>query len=134
MTEATKYTAVEATESLKAPTFTGNVVGNVTGNITGNQTETLTAVVGTTTATRAGGAAITNNGIATIGSTSGQKNYTLAAPAAGVHKTIICTAGSTDNLSVVMASTGVTFDGTNTVATFNGADDTLDLVGLSATR
>lgn len=115
-------------------TITGNVTGNVTGNITGNQTETLTAVAGTTTATRAGGAAITNTGITTISSTSGVKNYTLAAPVAGIHKTVVCTAGSSTNTSVVLCAAGVTLDGTNTKATFNAASDFLDLVGLSATR
>lgn len=112
----------------------GVVTANVTGNVTGNITNTLTAVTGSTTATRAGGTAVVNSGLATIGSTDGQKNYTLAAPTAGVNKTLVCTAGSSANTSVVLCASGVTFDGTNTQATFNAANEVLDLVGLSATQ
>ncbi len=102
-------------------------------NSSGNVVEVVAAVVGSTTATRAGGTAITNSGVATVSSTSGAKNYTLAAPTAGVSKTIVCTAGSSVNTAVVLCASGVTFDGTNTKATFNAAAETLDLVGVSAT-
>lgn len=112
----------------------GVVTANVTGNVTGNLTETVTAVTGSTTATRAGGTAVVNSGIATLGSTDGQKNYTLAAPTAGVNKTLVCTAGSSANTCVVLCASGVTFDGTNTKATFNAANELLDLVGISTTQ
>ncbi len=117
-----------------AADFVGNLIGNLTGNITGNQTESLSAVAGTTVATREGGAKLPNSGISTISSTGGQKNYTLDAPVAGIHKTIVCTAGSTANKCVVLCSTGVTFDGANTEATFDAAGEFLDLIGLSATQ
>lgn len=89
------------------------------------------AVVG---ATEAPGTAVINYGISTIGSTSGAKYYALAAPIAGQPKKLVCTAGSSENTCIVNAGEGVTFDGTNGVATFNAAGDSLDLVGLSATR
>lgn len=110
------------------------VAAEFVGNLTGSLTEPLSAVVGTTVATVEGGAKLPNSGISTISSTSGQRNYTLDAPVAGVHKTIVCTAGSTANKCVVLCSTGVTFDGTNTKATFDAAGEFLELIGLSATQ
>lgn len=80
------------------------------------------------------GAAIGNAGVTTISSTGGTRNYSLASPITGVSKTLFCTAGSTANLAKVDAGAGVTFDGSNRYATFNGAGDCLDLVGLSSTR
>ena len=94
--------------------------------------EPLAAVAGSTGT----GTAIPNSGITTISSTAGAKNYVLADPtAAGDRKMIICTAGSTDNTCVVTTgSTACTFDGTHRTATFNAADDSLELVALSTTR
>ena len=94
--------------------------------------DALAAITGSTGT----GAAVPNSGITTISSTSGAKNYVLANPtAAGDRKTIICTAGSTDNTCVVTTgSTACTFDGTNKTATFNAAGDSLELIALSTTR
>lgn len=94
--------------------------------------EPVAAVAGST----GSGTAIPNSGITTVSSTSGAKNYVLADPtAAGDRKLIICTAGSTDNTCVVKTgSTGCTFDGSHSTATFNGANDSLELVALSTTR
>jgi hypothetical protein len=94
--------------------------------------QTLAAIAGSTGT----GTAIPNSGITTVSSTSGAKNYVLANPtAAGDRAMIICTAGSTANTAVVTTgSTTCTFDGTNRTATFNAADDALDLVALSTTR
>ncbi len=94
--------------------------------------ESVAAVAGSTGT----GTAIPNSGITTVSSTSGAKNYVLADPAAaGDRKMIICAAGSTDNTCVVTTgSTACTFDGTNRVATFNAAGDSLELIALSTTR
>lgn len=94
--------------------------------------QSLAAVAGSTGT----GTALPNSGISTIGSTAKAVNYVLANPtAAGDRKMIICTTGSTTLTSTVTTgSTGCTFDGTNRTATFNAADDALDLVALSTTR
>ena len=94
--------------------------------------ESVAAVAGSTGT----GTAIPNSGITTVSSTSGAKNYVLADPAAaGDRKMIICTGGSADNTCVVTTgSTACTFDGTNRVATFNAAGDSLELIALSTTR
>ena len=94
--------------------------------------EPLAAVAGSTGT----GTAIPNSGITTISSTAGAKNYVLADPtAAGDRKMIICTAGSTANTSTVTTgSTACTFGGSHRTATFNAADDSLELVALSTTR
>lgn len=76
---------------------------------------------------------ITNCGIANLTSTStAAVAYAMAAPAAGVNKTLVQTATSTFGFTVTLASG--TFDGTNHIATFNGAKDVLGLVGLSTSQ
>lgn len=93
----------------------------------------LAAVTGSTGT----GTSLPATGVSTISSTiGGTLNYVLAnPPAAGYEKAIVCTSGSTTNLCVVTtATTGCTFDGSNRTATFNAADDFLDLVALSTTR
>jgi len=94
--------------------------------------DALAAVAGSTGT----GTAVPNSGISTIGSTAAAVNYVLANPtAAGDRKTLICTTGSTDLTSTVTTgSTACTFDGTNRVATFNAAGDSLELIALSTTR
>lgn len=56
---------------------------------------------------------------------------TLAAPRKG-QWLIVTHSDSTNNATLTL--TAGTFDGTNTIATFADADDTLVLFGLSATR
>lgn len=95
-------------------------------------TDSYEAVAGSTNS--AAGSALVGYGISAISSTNGAKYYDLAAPVAGQCKTLICTAGSSTNTVTVNAGSGITFDGTNYLATFNAADDVLDLVGISDTR
>ncbi len=87
-----------------------------------------TVTAGSTSAT------ISNNGITTLNSTGAAKAYTMAAPVAGVHKVLTCTAGSTVTGAVhtVTLASG-TFDGTNHIATLNAEAETITLVGLSST-
>lgn len=75
---------------------------------------------------------ISNNGITTLGSTAA-KAYTLSAPVAGAKKTITCTGAGTAE-KTVNAAAGTTFNGTDDIAKFNAAEETLDLVGLSTSR
>jgi len=102
------------------------------------QGDEVTASAGFAEAVETGstGTELKGYGISAIGSTSGAKIFKLAnMPAAGVHKILFATAGSTANTSAVIpATTGITFDGTNRKATFNAAGDALHLVALSTTR
>ncbi len=76
-----------------------------------------------------------NFGLSTVGSSTGTINYTLAAPEPGVVKTITVTAATTELSRVSASTTGaITFDGTNFIATLNGANDVLHLIGVTATR
>lgn len=71
---------------------------------------------------------ISNTGITTLGSTAATA-YGMDAPAAGVHKTLTITGGTTEAQTITLDSG--TFDGTNHIATFSAAKATLTLEGLS---
>jgi len=70
-----------------------------------------------------------NSGTTTFSSTGGLA-YTMDAPAAGVRAVLACTDGSSINTHTVTLAAG-TFDGTNHIATFDAAAETLVLDGLS---
>jgi hypothetical protein len=77
-----------------------------------------------------------NYGVSTITSTSGGGAvFPLAAPVAGVKKTIIRLEGAATARTIyIKASTsGITFDGTNNICVMTLAGS-LNLVGVSATR
>lgn len=72
---------------------------------------------------------ITNTGVTTLSSTGGLA-YTMDAPEAGTRAVLTCTAGSSVNTHTVTLASG-TFDGTNHIATFDAAAETLVVDGLS---
>jgi hypothetical protein len=96
------------------------------------------------TSASATGTALRSAGTALVSSTQAAAYYTLTQPlatprnttAAGYRKTIIATAGTT-SLTIVINSSGATFDGTNNIATMNTGTTgptSLDLISLSTTR
>jgi hypothetical protein len=88
-----------------------------------------------TTASPYAGAALAAYGTSLISTTAANVYYKLGTPVAGLLKKLICTSASTSLLAnVYSGSSGVTFGGTNTMATFNTADDALILKAISATR
>lgn len=90
-TEPTRLTALEVSESIKAPTFTGNVVGNVTGDVAGLVTGyALKAEARTATAAGDGTGQISAGvTMVTVTSDSADKIITLPAPVIGLKITII---------------------------------------------
>jgi hypothetical protein len=98
-----------------------------------NSSKQLNDLRATVTSYASTGTTIANCSIAVLASTStAAVAYAMAAPAAGVKATLVQTATSTFGFTVTLASG--TFDGTNHIATFNGAKDVLDLVGLSTAQ
>ena len=76
---------------------------------------------------------LTNYGISTLPSTDAGA-YTLADPVAGTVKHIFMDGATTTVNSLTTASTDTTYDGTNTVLSFNAAAEAIILVGGSSTR
>jgi hypothetical protein len=72
------------------------------------------------------------NGTTLITGGTGIADMTLAAPVAN-SRVIIRLASISSGSVVVTTATGVTFDGTNNTATFDAADDWIELVYTSAT-
>jgi hypothetical protein len=89
---------------------------------------TVTALDGST-----GKKACSTNGVSAIAGGTGIADMTLAAPSDGDVATIRIDT-ITSGTVVVTCAEGVTFDGTNNTATFNGAGDTLVLAYKSATE
>ena len=77
--------------------------------------------------------ALLNSGVNLIAGGTGIADLTLAAPAPG-SRVIIRIASISSGTVVVTTASGVTFDGTNNTATFNAAEDTLELIYKSATE
>lgn len=75
----------------------------------------------------AGAKACLTNGLTIIAGGTGIADMTLAAPGPG-HRAVIRIGSITSGTVVVTTPAGVTLDGTNNTATFNGAEDTLVLV------
>jgi len=76
--------------------------------------------------------AVSDSSFITLDSSGTKIELTLAAPAPGRVLTITQIDAGTDGHTVTL--TAGTFDGTNDVATFNAAGETLVLIGLTATR
>lgn len=91
---------------------------------------TVTALDGT-----AGKKACVTNGVSSItGGANGIADMTLAAPSPGDQATIRLDSITDTKTVVVTCATGVTFDGTNDIATFDAAGETLVLAYKSATQ
>lgn len=76
---------------------------------------------------------IVNYGLTEL-DTSVAITHVMDAPVAGVQKQLIKTDASTETITVDTGSSEITFNGTNCLATFDGAGEALILRGLSATR
>lgn len=123
---------VDGTGIVVTGAVTGNLTGNVTGNVTGSISGSASQVTGGLQAVTASGAIASTTNVATLSKTGGGIAATIAAPAAGRRLVITQTGAETEGHTVTL--TAGTFDGTNTIANFNAAGETLDLIGLSATR
>lgn len=108
--------------------FIGNITGNVTGDVTGNTTGKHFSTFQALTAT----GAITGE-VVTLAHDSTPIAATLAAPVAGQHL-IIKNMSTNTTAHTVTCAAGVTFDGTNHIATLDAAGDMLMMVAISATR
>jgi hypothetical protein len=89
---------------------------------------TVTALNGS-----AGKKACVTNGVSAIAGGTGIADMTLAAPSPGDQATIRLDS-ITSGTVVVTCAAGVTFDGTNEIATFDAAGETLVLAYKSATE
>ena len=89
---------------------------------------TVTALDGS-----AGKKACVTNGVSSITGGTGIAGMTLAAPSLG-DRAIIRLDSLTSGTVVVTCATGVTFDGTNDIATFDAAGETFVLAYKSATQ
>lgn len=81
----------------------------------------------------AGKKACSTNGVSAITGGTGIADMTLAAPSVGDVATIRIDS-LTSNTVVVTCAPGVTVDGTNSIMTFNAANDTIILAYKSATQ
>ena len=97
---------------------------------------TVTGVVNNVTlgvqAMTASGAISGDYSLVTLNSTTPKIEATIAAPTAG--ELLVITQLDAGTAGHTVTLTAGTFDGTNDVATFNAAGETLVLVGVSATR
>ena len=126
-------------DAVAAATFTGAVVGNVTGNVTGNLTGNVTGnvsgeVKNAVQTLAASGAITLNSGLVMLAHNSTVIAATLDAPAAGDELFIVNNSASGTAAHTVTLPAGVTWDGTNDVATFNAPGEALHVIALSATR
>ena len=126
-------------DAVAAATFTGAVVGNVTGNVTGNLTGNVTGnvsgeVKNAVQTLAASGAITLNSGLVLLAHATVPVEATLDAPAAGDELFIVNNSASGTAAHTVTLPAGVTWDGTNDVATFNAPGEALHVIALSATR
>lgn len=126
-------------DAVEAATFTGNVIGNVTGNLTGNVTGNLTGnVVGevrdSVQTLTASGAITLNSGLVILSHATVAIAATLDAPTAGDELIIVNNSASGTAAHTVTLPAGVTWDGTNDVATLDAPGEALHVKALSATR
>ncbi len=112
-----------------APGAFTTIVASSTVTATGGLIETVTA--GTTAAT------ISNNGLTTFGSEStAATTYTLAAPVAGIRKSLLCNSTSTLAKTLSSGSSLVRFGASSTITNlvFDSANEAVILQGVSATQ
>ena len=114
-----------------AITATGGVTGAVTGNITGNVVGAHRHSVQTLTAT---GAITITSGLVILAHNATIIAATLAAPTAGAELYIVNNSASGTAAHTVTLPSGVTWDGTNDVATLDAPGEALHVIALSATR
>lgn len=115
-------------------TITGSSNASVAGTLTASSSLSANQGVTVARAVASSAANLVSYGLIDITAT-GAANYVIDAPVAGRDVYIFKTANSTAAATVTVNATGtVTFDGTNTVLTFNGQNQVAHLMGNSATR
>lgn len=114
-----------------AITASGGVTGAITGDITGNVVGQHRHSVQTLTAT---GAITLNSGVVVLAHNTTIIAATLDAPTAGDELVIINQSASGTAAHTVTLPSGVTWDGTNDVATLDAPDEALHVIAVSATR
>lgn len=118
-----------------AATFVGDLMGDVTGDVTGDVDGNLVGQhrheVEELTET---GAITLTSGVVLLNHIDTAIEATLAAPTAGDELYIINNAASGTAAHTVTCADGVTFDGTNDVATLDAPGKALHLIAISATR
>lgn len=114
--------------------LTGNVTGNLTGNVSGSilgPSGAFTALTTVSITKTADGAISPTDSFIKLDGTDNTCDMTISAPYSGSYKVITCVDATN---SVTVTLTAGTFDGTNEIATFDAAEETLVLFGISATR
>jgi hypothetical protein len=119
-------TREEAMLNKESPVLRDTKIGTVLKKIF--DARNVTALDGST-----GKKACVTNGVSSIAGGTGIADMTLAAPTEGDLATIRINSRSSGNI-VVTCATGVTFDGTNDIATFDAVSETLVLAYKSATE
>lgn len=122
MPRDTTFTSLAVTGGI-----TGDVTGDVTGNVVGQHRHSVQALTET-------GAITINSGVVTLAHDSTAIEATLDAPTAGDELFIVNTSESGTEAHTVTLPDGVTWDGTNGVATLDAPGEALHVVAVSATR
>lgn len=138
VTASTNMTVGGTLTASSASTLSGAVTASTNATVGGTLTASsgLSASQGVTLPRAAASTAanLVSYGLIDITSTSASA-YVLDAPVAGREVVIFKTGNSTQIATVTVNSTAtVTFDGTNTVLTFNGVNQVARLIGNSSTR
>lgn len=111
--------AITALGSITATQVTGNLVGQHRHSVAAHNTA---------------GAITLTSGIVRLTATTGTIALTKAAPTAGDELYIVDNAASGTAAHTITLPAGVTWDGTNDVATFDAPGEALHVIALSATR
>lgn len=124
------------TQTLKNKTIQDCTINNdVTGDLTGDVTGDLEGAVTLDSKTFTADDTDVSDETASLWILNGlSANVQLAECTPALGKLLIITCIDSTNTTDVDCVSGATFDGTNATATFDAADDTLVLMGLSATR
>jgi len=126
---ASKAVVVNASKNIgtfgtvTAASFVGNVDGNLVGQHR-HEVEELTET----------GAITITSGVVLLNHVTTPIKATLATPTAGDELYIINSSATGTAAHTVTCAEGVTFDGTNDVATFDFLGEALHLIAISATR
>jgi hypothetical protein len=111
----------------------GSIAIESGGALTNAGTLTNTGQVLDTVSASTLSAVLTNSGISTVGSSSGAASYKLAAPVAGITKTIVGYAALGGNATVTSTAATIGSTATTTI-TITKIGAGIQLIGMSATR
>jgi hypothetical protein len=131
LTNKTLTSPTLTTPTLSTPTITAPVITGAGSAILSTLTSG-TFKLTPTEITDGGAVAMNDSGIYVLNKTTPKIEGTIAAPGVGSILFIVQTDAGTAGHTVTL--TAGTWNGTNTVATLNAADEALFVIGLSATR